>query len=225
MFAILLSQEMDPFYQNVSSFPTVFFTFFLVLSLLFWLVAVLGLIEIDAFDIPGTGIESGDGDTSTPDAVAGLILKLGLNGVPLSVVISLVSLFGWFISYYLVYFLAFLMPPGGLLRFAVGLPMWLVSLYVAVLLASFAIRPLRPLFKKMQQHTEKIVLGQVAVVRTSRVDSGFGEVLFDDGGAGLILKARASADSIYKKGDKVVLIEYLKDANAYRVVSKEEFNG
>ncbi|TQV75986.1 DUF1449 domain-containing protein [Exilibacterium tricleocarpae] len=225
MFAVLLSKEMDPFYQNVSSFPTVFFTFFLILTLLFWLVAVLGLVDIDAFDIPGTDLEIGDGNTSTPDAVAGVILKLGLNGVPLSVVISLVSLIGWFISYNTVHFFSYLIPSAGLARFLVGLPVLLGALYLSVLATGFLIRPLRPLFKKMQRHTEKMVLGQTAVVRTSRVDPGFGEAIFDDGGAGLILKVRASEGQQFGKGDRVVLIEYLKDANAYRVVSEEEFNG
>ena len=225
MFAVLLSEKMDPFYLNVSSFPTAVFTFFLILSLLFWMVAVLGLIDIDAFDIPGTDIDIGDGEASTPDAVAGIILKLGLNGVPLSIVVSLISLIGWFISYYTVYFFPFLFSGGGLTRFLVGLPVLLGALYLSVLATAFIIRPLRPLFKKMQQHTEKIVLGQSAVVRTSRVDNGFGEAVFDDGGAGLILKVRSTGEAIFAKGDRVVLIEYMKDTNTYRVVSEEEFSG
>jgi len=54
MFAIFLTDNMDPFYQNIASFPTVFFTFFLLVVVLYWLVAVLGLVEIDVldFDIP-----------------------------------------------------------------------------------------------------------------------------------------------------------------------------
>ena len=47
MFAILLTEGMDPFYQNIASFPTVFFTFFLLVTVLYWLAAVLGFVEID----------------------------------------------------------------------------------------------------------------------------------------------------------------------------------
>jgi len=54
MFAILLSERMDPFYQNISSFPTAIFTFLLAVVTLYWVVAVLGLVDIDVldFDIP-----------------------------------------------------------------------------------------------------------------------------------------------------------------------------
>lgn len=230
MFAILLSKEMDPFYENASSFPTAFFTFFLVLSLLFWLISVLGLIDIGVLDLPdldASGADAGShshSSASLPDAVAGVILKLGLNGVPLTVVVTLISIIGWVISYFIVYFF-FEYIADGLLRYLVGIPVLLGSLYIAARITAVCIRPLRKLFVSMQQHTDKIILGQVAVVRTSRVDNQFGEALYEDGGAGLILKVRTTGDESFKKGDKVVLFEYRAQENIYRVISEKEFNG
>ena len=232
MFAILLTEGMNPFYQNISSFPTVFFTFFLALTTLYWLVAVLGLISIDIldFDLPEVdGDVSGDldmgeaTDLTSANVLAGLMLRLGLNGVPVTIIISLIALFGWILSYYSVYLL-FSFIPDGLLQFLAGIPILLVSLYLAALITALAIKPLRPLFKKAHQTTEKYVLGQVAIVRTSRVDESFGEAVMADGGAGLILKIRSSANSHFKKGDKVVLFEYVKETNVYRVISEQEFN-
>ena len=52
MLAILLSEKMDPFYLNISSFPTIFFSITLVFSMMFWCVSVLGLVDIDFIDIP-----------------------------------------------------------------------------------------------------------------------------------------------------------------------------
>ncbi len=222
MFAILLSDKMDPFYQNILSFPTVFFTVALIFCLFFWLVAILGVLDISFLDIPEPDFDV-DGP-STPDAVAGIILKLGLNSVPLTIIISLITLFGWFISYYTVHFF-YSYVPGGIIYYLVGSVVFLLSLYLATLITSKVIKPLRPLFKKMEQDIEKLVLGQTAIVRTSRVDNEFGEATLDDGGAGLILKVRSSGDSHYKSGDKVVLIEYYKELNAFRVVSEEEFKG
>lgn len=229
MFAILLSEGMDPFYQNIASFPTIFFTFFLGLTVLYWLVAVLGIVDIDVldFDIPdadGSMDVNPDNGLSTPDALAGLMLRYGLAGVPVTIIISLISLFGWLVCYYLVHFL-FGIIPDGLLRYLAGIPVLLGSLYVAVLITAVVIKPLRPLFQKVQQQTVKHVLGQTAIVRTSKVDKDFGEVTLEDGGAGLILKARATGDSVYSKGERVVLLEYLKENNHYRVVSEEEFSG
>ena len=100
MFAILLSEKMDPFYQNIASFPTAFFTFFLVICLLYWLVAVLGFIDLDVLDIdipdPDGQLGVNQTDLSTPDVLAGLMLKPGLYGVPGTIIVSFIALFGWF---------------------------------------------------------------------------------------------------------------------------------
>ncbi len=229
MFAILLSEGMDPFYQNIASFPTAIFTFLLGVVTLYWLVAVLGVVDIDIldFDIPdadgGLGVNA-DSDVSTPDALAGIMLKIGLHGVPVTIIVSFISLFGWLCCYYLAHFLLGYFPEG-ILRYLTGIPIFFGSLFIAVMITAVIIKPLRPLFKKAQQHTEKLVLGQSAIVRTSKVDNDFGEATLDDGGAGLILKVRSSGDSVFKKGDKVVLLEYIKEKNVYRVISEVDFSG
>lgn len=229
MFAIFLSDKMDPFYQNIASFPTIFFTFLLAITLLYWLVAVLGFVDIDVldFDIPdadGALDVNPDSGLSTPDVLAGLMLRFGLVGVPVTIIISFISLTGWLVCYYAVHFLLW-MVPEGFLRYLAGIPLLIASLYLAVMITSVIIKPLRPLFQKAQQETVKHILGQTAVVRTSRVDNGFGEALLEDGGAGLILNVRAIGNEQFNRGDRVVLLEYIKDQHVYRVVSEKEFSG
>ncbi|CCK77334.1 conserved hypothetical protein [Oleispira antarctica RB-8] len=209
---------MDPFYQNIASFPTLFFTLLLALTAVYWLVAVLGVIDLDVLDVD---MPEGDADGGVHQ-LAGLLLKLGLNGVPLTIVISLLALFGWFICYFAVY-LIFPYIPDGFLEYIVGLPILVGSLYGAVLITAQIIKPLKPLFANMNKNTVKNVLGQTAIVRSLRLDSGFGEVLLADGGAGLIFKARTMNNETFKKGDRVVLLQYLKDQHAYRVISEAEF--
>lgn len=229
MFAILLTDNMDPFYQNISSFPTVFFTFFLLIVVLYWLVAVLGLVDLDVldFDIPdadGSLDMNPDTGLSNANVLAGVMLRFGLYGVPVTIILSFVALFGWFICYYLVHFL-FAVIPDGFISFLGGIPVLLASLYVSVLITATVIKPLRPLFKKTSQDTIKRVLGQSAIVRTSRVDNSFGEAVLSDGGAGLILKVRTIGETTFLKGDRVVLLEHDKEKNVYRVISEAEFKG
>ena len=69
------------------------------------------------------------------------------------------------------------------------------------------------------------MLGQVAIVRSSRVDRLFGEASFDDGGAGLIIKVRAMNDQVFKRGDRVVLLEFVAQENIYKVISEQDFLG
>jgi hypothetical protein len=229
MFAILLTEGMDPFYENISSFPTIFFSFFLLVTVVYWLVAVLGFVDIDFldFDIPDSeGILDVNTETelSNPDVLAGLMLRFGLHGVPVTIIVSFIALFGWLASYYAVHFLLSMFP-GGLFRFLLGLPILLGAFYAGVMVTAIVIKPLRPLFQKAQQQTVKHVLGQTAVVRTSRVDREFGEAVLADGGAGLILKVRSTGEAMFTKGDRVVLFEHLKEENVYRVVSEAEFRG
>ncbi|OUS40742.1 DUF1449 domain-containing protein [Oleispira antarctica] len=211
---------MDPFYQNIASFPTLFFTLILALCSVYWLVAVLGVVDLDILDLD---VPEGDFDNATgANALAGFLLKLGLNGVPLTIIISFIALFGWFICYFAVHF-SFPLIPDGFLEYIVGLPILIGSLYIAVLITAQVIKPLRPFFNSLNKNTVKNVLGQTAIVRSLRLDSDFGEVFLEDGGAGLIFKARTLNNETYKKGDRVVLLEFLKDRHVYRVISEAEF--
>lgn len=228
MFAIFLHQGMDPFYQNISSFPTVIFTFILAICVLYWLVAVLGFVDIDIldFDLPeaDANLPSSQGTAhSTADALAGLMLKFGLNDVPITVIVSFIGLFGWLISYFSVHFLLTLVP-DGVFYYLAGGAVIAVTLYAATWITAICIRPLRPLFKKAGQQAHTDILGQVAIVRSSRVDRSFGEATLDDGGAGLILKVRSLDDTVFKKGDRVVLLEYRQKEYTYRVISEEAFS-
>ncbi|MFT5175588.1 MAG: hypothetical protein ACI8W7_003780 [Gammaproteobacteria bacterium] len=226
MFALLLHESMDPFYRNISSFPTALFTVLLGVCVLYWLCAVLGVVDLDILDVNVPDADLGDhaGDPSNVNALAGLLLKLGLNGVPLTIIISIVALLGWTLCYFVVHFL-FQLVPDGWFRYVLGLPVFIATLYTATLMTAALIRPLRPLFKNATQHTVKLVLGQTAIVRTSRVDENFGEANLADGGAGLILKVRAETGQTFTKGERVVLLEYFKDTNTYRVISESEFSG
>jgi len=226
VLAILLSEKMDPFYTNITSFPTVIFTFTLILCVLYWLVALLGWVDVEVFDfdIPDVDIDTiSDSGVSNADALAGLFLRFGLHGVPVTIILTIVSLFGWLVSYYMVYLLWPLIP-FVFLEYLVGLPVLFAALYIAVMITAKLIKPLRVFFNKAQQETVKNILGQTAIVRTSRVDNSFGEVNLDDGGAGLIIKARTRNGDKYKKGERVVLLEHIEESNHYIIISEKEFN-
>ncbi len=221
MFAILLSEGMDPFYQNISSFPTAIYTFVLAICVLYWLFAVLGIVDIDMLDIDGD-IDLGNESTSV-NAMAGLMLKFGLSGVPVTIIVSFLSLFGWLISYYMVHYLSPIIP-AGMLYYSFVLLVPFIAFWLAVFLTAIIVVFLQPLFQKVEQQTIKRVLGKIAVVRTSKVTDSFGEAVFDDGGAGLILKVRSSTGQTFIKGDNIILLEYLENKNIYKVISEQEFN-
>ncbi|MFT7184910.1 MAG: hypothetical protein ACI84K_000277 [Pseudohongiellaceae bacterium] len=224
MFAIFFTDAMDPFYLNVTSFPTVFFTLLLMFCIFFWLFAVIGVVDLDflEIEIPSTEINVNDG-LSGAGLLGGLLMRFRLDGVPIPIIVTLISLIGWFFSYYIVHFFFGYLPLNWL-RYVIGIPVLLVTLYLSTVLTGFIIRPLRSIFKTADQEVQKNIVGQIAVVRTSRVDKEFGEAKVDDGGAGLILKVRSYNEVVFKSGERVVLLEYDKDKNTYQVISESEFN-
>ena len=218
---------MNDFLLTIVSFPTVIFTIVLGVAILYWICAAFGLLEVEILDVDLPNLDGqlhAHAEHSFAETFAGILLRLGLNGVPVTIIITFIAIVGWFISYYLSYF-EWLMFGYGWLRFLIGIPVFIFSLYLAVLVTAQLIKPLRKLFAKTEQFVEKKILGQTAIVRSSTVDSSFGEANFDDGGAGLIVKVRAIGDQQFARGDRVVLLEYRAQQHVYNVISEAEFLG
>lgn len=227
MIGIFLSNKMDPFYQIILSFPTVVFTVLLLFVVFYWALAVLGLVELDVLDFALPGVEADPnalGESLTNfNVMSGLMLKLGLNGVPVTIIASFIVLIGWLLSFTAVFFL-FPLIAEGLLQFLAAIPLLFAVLFAAAWISAWLIKPLRPLFRTQQQDVHTRVLGQTAVVRTGVVDTKFGEAVLEDGGAGLILKVRSFNEETFGRGERVVLLKYVAADNTFLVVSEAEFS-
>ena len=214
---------MELFLHTSLSFPTVVFTVMLVVVVFYWCTAALGLLDIDILDFDVDPDIDLDVDAEGAEGFAGLLMKLGLDGVPFTIVVTLITLTGWLLAYFSSHFILRFIPID-LIRYLVGAGIVLGAFFVSIPITAMFIKPLRPLFKKVQATTTKSILGQTAIVRSSKVTLDFGEATLEDGGAGLILRVRAEESVGFKRGDRVVLLEYLSEENAYRVISEDEFN-
>ncbi len=213
---------MEVFLNTALSFPTLLFSILLCLAILFWFTAALGLFDIDSLDIDLDMDMDMDAEGFQPEGLAGLLTKFGLDGVPFSILLSLLFLFSWLISYF-VQMIVIDSLPLGWLRYPLGVAVGIGALFLSMPLSGVLCRPLRPLFRKLEAPSVRSILGQTAVVRSERVTLQHGEAVMSDGGAGLILKVRADEEDGFKRGDRVVLLEFLENEHAYRVVSEDEF--
>lgn len=206
---------MAEFLGAALAFPTLVYSVLLLVCVMYWLVAATGLVELDVFD----GLDL-DHDIQA-GGIAAWLGRLGLAGVPLTLVLTLVILVAWIVT--CMVHLIVLAPLPGVLRWALGAVTALLALVPAVLVTSTVLRPLRGWLQRLKPPPIASLLGQVAVVRTPRVDARSGMADVDDGGAGLILQVRATADQVYTRGARVVLVAHDAAANSWQVVSEDVY--
>ncbi|MDV3439995.1 hypothetical protein R0G64_11215, partial [Pseudomonas otitidis] len=67
---------MDLFLITALSFPTVVFSFLLLIAVIYWTVVAFGLLEVDLLDVEADSLLEGHGNA---EGLAGLLSKLKLN--------------------------------------------------------------------------------------------------------------------------------------------------
>ncbi|MEZ5536788.1 MAG: DUF1449 family protein [Thiolinea sp.] len=206
---------MVAFIQNILMFPTVFYSGLLLLVILYWLSAVLGIVDIDVADAD-TDIDIDidvDGDTGM---AGGWLTRFKLDGIPLTITLSLIILVSWVLCFLAVHFLYPLLPETWV-QILVGFWVLVIAPVIAALFISPLLQPLKPVFKKQSVTRNADLVGQYATVRSGKVTAGFGEAVFKDGGAGLIIKIRATEPNHISRGESVALISYDAASGCYQV--------
>lgn len=203
------------FITKISLYPTIVFTGLVMFVTLYWVVSLLGMADMDTVELGESG---GDvSDLSSTGFFTGLMLKFGLYGVPLIIILSLVSLIGWLLSYLYTSFLHQYFD-SGILYYLFGTGALIFVLVISLWLTGIIISPIRKNIANIPKRNASSNIGKIAVVRTLSVTNKHGEAVLNDGGAGLILKVRSDKDdNLLKQGDKVLLVAYLDEANTYRV--------
>lgn len=183
-------------------FPTVIFTILLGVAAAYWLFVMLGAVDVDVldgdFDAGDAADLDGDGD---PDGFVGVLHAVGLGGVPLALVLSLLILASW------VFCLVAMQVVGGRSGWlAAGAAVLSVGLAIPV--TALAVRPLRRFFVTHPALQNKALVGKVCTVTTLNVTDRYGQAEVEDGGAGLLIQVRYAGPSRLARGDKALIFDY-----------------
>jgi hypothetical protein len=238
---------MEVFLEIVTSFPTAVYSVLLLVVTVHWLLSALGIIEVDSVDglmpdgFGGHGHAVGGHDIGVHHSVdaghagahhhhhdgdageaGGLLMKFGLHGVPVMVVFTIIAVVGWsfcfFVDQYLLREYAL-----GAFRIPAEIATMIGGLLISIPVGRLVLSPVRRVMRRFAPVSQRPMLGRYGTVRSPEVTRTSGAAEVDDGGAGLILQVRADVSGRFVRGDRVVLIEYLEQENAYRVISGEEF--
>lgn len=200
-------------------FPTVVWTVAVGVAAIYWLVVAVGGADIDLLGGADGGAEGAaealEG-AAGPVEAAGLLNKLSLRAVPVTVLATILALLNFLLCHAGAHFLSPLVT--AVMPRAVWAVLLLVGAFALSLpIASRAIRPLRGLFQTREAPRRAAAVGRVVEVTTGEVNRGFGQARAEDGGAGLILQVRADPAIGLRRGDRALVISYDEATEAYEV--------
>ncbi|WP_331284147.1 hypothetical protein [Streptomyces sp. H39-C1] len=207
--------------RTALAFPTVLFSFALLVVIGFWLLALMGGVSAHGHAGPaghgGHGAGDGDGgghgeagghhDGHGPSG-EGLLAAAGLDGVPVTVVLSLLTAVAWFVS---LAGSALLDGAGahGPVRVLLGIVVLAAALAGAWFATWLLVRPLRRLFPEVRPPSRQDFVGSLCVIRTGRVGTDFGqaEVTAPDGSSAVV-QVRQTGEDTFASGSTGLLYEY-----------------
>src|SRR5688572_28102960 len=162
---------MGSFMDAVVAYPTAIYTALLGAVLFYWVLALVGLVDFES-----SGLELDlqvDGAVEDLGALAGFMIAFGLDGVPFSIVVSLLVLSGWTLSCLADMWLLPLVPTS-LLHGVAATVVLIASAALSLPITARLLRPTRKLFVTHTAVTSGALVGQPCVITTSTVDEQFG---------------------------------------------------
>jgi len=208
--------SMEQLLEVASQFPTLIYSTLLGIVVVYWLVGMLGLVDLGLAGDADLDVDVDSDIDVSVGGLTGLMLTFGLTGVPFTLVISIIILICWLISFYLQFYILTWLPDGWLYYLLGSVSSFIVFL-ISLPITAIVIRPLKGLFKSVEATESHHLVGNSATIATGTVSETFGQARLFNNGAEILLDVRCDPEHILKNGDEVLLIEYLTEKHAYIV--------
>ena len=217
----------------LTSFPTAVPTVLLVILLIYWSLSIIGLVDLGdnleihhGHDVDGGGHDAHDGsqpdgDTAELHTLAGYLVAMGLGGVPLSIVASLLVFFTWLFCALLQQYVLVLVP-GDALKMGLGVGILMLSAGLSIPVAVQLVRPLRKLFVKHHARANASLVGLSCKVLTQTVDEKFGRAEVKDTGVGLNIRVWAVSPNNLAKNAEAIILSYDEKNNQYEISERPQ---
>jgi hypothetical protein len=194
-------------------------TLLLVPVALYWLLNVLGAVDLDFLNV--------DFDTDGPDHhdaphdswIHGALRFVNATDVPVMIVLSVLVILLWACT--MIGNLWLNAAQSGL----TGGIIVVAALIGSVILTRFVVAPLKPFFRLIRADDEKHppVIGRTGVVRTAWVDERTGQVEIEMQGAPLLLNAKVATGTFsLPKNTEVIVIAHDPETGIYTVRALSE---
>lgn len=192
-------------------------TVLLCCLVLYWLVVMIGMADMDFldFDVDVDTDADIDADISSGGHGIGSLLKfLNVGEVPLMILLSVFVMFLWLIG-------VLTKMVFGDWSMLVNLAALVPTIFLGLLLTKILTHPLRRLFEQLERDANagKVdVVGQRCRVVSASVDQGHGQAEIATGGSPLRINVKVSAESAsLVRGDEAVVVTDRDEKGVYTV--------
>lgn len=206
-------------WELLSSFPTAIPTVLLAVLLVYWVMSIIGLVDMgDSIELHADVAHGVHDLHDLPDmhTLAGYLVALGLGGVPLSVAASVLVFVTW-LSTALLHQYALAWLPSATLRTLAGCAVLVFSGGLSIPVAARVLAPLRGLFVKHAARSNESLVGQDCRITTRSVDRGFGRAEVDAHGASIHIRVWAGVPNALCKGARAIIVAYDPATQQYEV--------
>jgi hypothetical protein len=182
------------------AYPVAPLSVLLIVVVLYWVLTVVGAADVEFFDADVFPV------------------GIGFGGVPLTVVLSLLTAFSWFACLAGTVLLgsADLTTP---IVIALGIVVLVLALFLGLLVTRLLVEPLRHLFPIEPSASRGDFVGKPCVIRTGRVTQDFGqaEVTAADGSTAVV-QVRQAGQDVLVAGSSALIFDYDVDGEFFWVV-------
>lgn len=210
-------------------------TTLLVFVLIYWLIVIVGLIDMDALhldldhdvsveheihtyaDLPTKDIAVKELNTTiSGNWLQATLAFLNLGRVPFMIVMSFMILPIWAISILVNHY-------TGNNSLVISLALLIPNLFVSAFIAKILTTPLVKVFDYLQNDPDKQqVLGQVCTVLLPAGSNKIGQAVINNKGNTILLNVKSADGNKLEKGKSAIVLEFNKDKHYYLIQSFDQ---
>ncbi len=191
----------------------VVFTILLLVTGLYWLTVIVGLLDVDIFNIempdtefdPGMDTDGGaDIDGVAPGPFRAVLMFFYVGEVPTMILVSVLLLSLWTFSMLGNYYLN---PSGSML---IAIPIFLGNLVVSSIVMKILVAPLQRFYTMLNKdyNDPGKIIGRICTVITTQVSrEKMGQAEVPTKGAPIILNVLSQDKHVFGKGEEAVVVE------------------
>ena len=217
---------MENLIAAMETMPTGVYTVGMMLMFLYWAFVIIGVLDVDLipFDAPDMDAAidldaDADADVGAHAGFLGAVAgSMGIGTVPLTVILTSLVTTGWIIG---VISELFIWPivSGIMPSVLFGILQGLVMVFLGIKVTAVCMKPLKTRLKVEEIHGQAHLIGKVVEVTSGSVSDKVGMAGLREPGLDLVLTIRAEEENDIKKGDRVVVVDYIKETNIYKIKS------